>query len=103
MRAADRTEVLGAQAIPDGSYSLPVKSAGGGSVDPEGYRFLDVADPQSMKGGLDQVALPNFIAAATGAVERSGLTMEEITFVFPLHTNRSMFISLLSELGLRED
>jgi 3-oxoacyl-[acyl-carrier-protein] synthase-3 len=100
---ADRNEVLGAHAITDGSYSLQVKVPGGGSVDPDGYRFLDVADPESMKGGLDQVSLPNFVAAAEGAVERSGLTMKEIAFVCPLHTKRSMFLSLLSELGMRED
>jgi 3-oxoacyl-[acyl-carrier-protein] synthase III len=100
---ADRNEVLGAHAVTDGSYSLQVKMPGGGSVEPGGYRFLDVADPQSMKGGLDQVSLPNFIVAAQGAVERSGLTMEEIAFVCPLHTKRSMFLALLSELGMRED
>jgi 3-oxoacyl-[acyl-carrier-protein] synthase-3 len=99
----DRNEVLGAHTITDGSYSLQVKVPGGGSVDPEGYHFLDVADPQSMKGGLDQVSLPNFVAAARGAVERSGLTIEEIAFVCPLHTKRSMFLALLSELGMRED
>ncbi|MGH3025307.1 MAG: 3-oxoacyl-ACP synthase, partial [Gaiellaceae bacterium] len=69
---ADRNELLGAHAITDGSYSLQVKVPGGGSVDPGGYRFLDVADPASMKGGLDQVSLPNFVAVARGAVERSG-------------------------------
>jgi 3-oxoacyl-[acyl-carrier-protein] synthase-3 len=100
---ADRNEVLGAHAITDGSYSLQVKVPGGGSVDPDGYRFLDVADPASMKGGLDQVSLPNFVAAARGAAERSGLTLEQVAFVCPLHTKRSMFLALLSELGMRED
>src|SRR6476469_5250487 len=65
---ADRNEVLGAHAITDGSYSLQVKVPGGGSVDPDGYRFLDVSDPQSMKGGLDEVSLPNFVRAAHGAI-----------------------------------
>src|SRR4051812_49811494 len=100
---AGRNEILGSYAVTDGSYSLQVKVPGGGSVEPDGYRFLDVADPQSMKGGLDQVSLPNFVAAATGAVERSRLTMDEIAFVCPLHTKRSMFLALLSELGMRED
>lgn len=100
---ADRNEVLGAHAITDGAYSLQVKVPGGGSVDPDGYRFLDVADPASMKGGLDQVSLPNFLAVARGAVERSGLTLEQLAFVCPLHTKRSMFLALLSELGMRED
>jgi 3-oxoacyl-[acyl-carrier-protein] synthase-3 len=100
---ADRNEVLGAHAITDGAYSLQVKVPGGGSVDPHGYRFLDVADPAGMKGGLDQVSLPNFVAVARGALERSGLTLEDLAFVCPLHTKRSMFLALLSELGMRED
>jgi len=100
---ADRNEVLGSHTITDGSYSLQVKVPGGGSVDPDGYRFLDVADPASMKGGLDEVSLPNFIAVARGAVERSGLTLDQVAFVCPLHTKRSMFLALLSGLGMRED
>ena len=44
----------------------PGEGRRGGSVDPDGYRFLDVADPAAMKGGLDEVSLPNFVAAARG-------------------------------------
>ena len=100
---AERNEVLGAHAITNGAYSLQVKIAGGGSVDPDGYRCLDVQDPAEMKGGLDKESLPNFVAAARGAVERSGLTLADLAFVCPLHTKRSMFRALLSELGMRED
>jgi 3-oxoacyl-[acyl-carrier-protein] synthase-3 len=98
-----RNEILGAHAITDGSYSLQVKVPGGGSVEPDGYRFLDVADPASMKGGLDEVSLPNFVAAAQGALERSGLRLEDVDFICPLHTKRSMFLALLARLGMRED
>ena len=42
---ARRNELLGSHAITDGSFSLQVKVPGGGSVDPDGYPFLDVADP----------------------------------------------------------
>ena len=35
-----------------------------------------------MKGGLDEVSLPNFVAAASGAVERSGATLADV--VVPL-------------------
>jgi 3-oxoacyl-[acyl-carrier-protein] synthase-3 len=100
---AGRNEVLGSHAITNGAYSLQVKVPGGGSVDPEGYRFLDVADPVSMKGGLDDESLPNFVAAARGAVERSGLAMTDVAFLCPLHTKRSMFVALLSALEMRED
>src|SRR5436305_11744575 len=98
-----RNEVLGAHAITNGAYSLQVKVPGGGSVDPGGYGFLDVQDPGEMKGGLDQESLPNFVAAARGAVERSGLTMRDLAFVCPLHTKRSMFVALLEALEMRED
>jgi 3-oxoacyl-[acyl-carrier-protein] synthase III len=100
---ADRNELLGAHTITNGAYSLQVKVPGGGSRDPDGYRFLDVQDPAEMKGGLDRESLPNFVAAARGAVERSGLTLEQVDVVCPLHTKRSMFLSLLSGLGMRED
>ncbi len=100
---ATRNEVLGSHAITNGSYSLQVKVPGGGSVDPDGYRFLDVADPATMKGGLDSESLPNFVAAARGALGRSGLGLDDVSFVCPLHTKRSMFLALLSELGLSED
>jgi 3-oxoacyl-[acyl-carrier-protein] synthase-3 len=100
---ATRNEVLGAHAITNGAYSLQVKVPGGGSVDPDGYRFLDVQDPGEMKDGLDQESLPNFVAAARGATERSGLALRDIAFVCPLHTKRSMFVALLEMLGMRED
>ncbi|HEY6963273.1 MAG TPA: 3-oxoacyl-ACP synthase [Gaiellaceae bacterium] len=100
---AVRNEVLGAHAITNGAYSLQVKVPGGGSRDPDGYRYLDVQDPGEMKGGLDQESLPNFVAAARGAVERSGLRLEDVGFVCPLHTKRSMFVALLAALGMRED
>jgi 3-oxoacyl-[acyl-carrier-protein] synthase-3 len=98
-----RNEVLGAHTITNGAYSLQVKVPGGGSVEPEGYRYLDVADPASMKNGLDSESLPNFVAAAKGALERSGLRLEDVSLVCPLHTKRSMFLALLSELGIGED
>jgi 3-oxoacyl-[acyl-carrier-protein] synthase-3 len=99
---AGRNELLGAHAITDGSFSLHVKVARGGSVDPDGSPFLDVADPSSMKNGLDEVSLLNFVSAARIALERSGALLGDIAFVCPLHMKRSMFDALLRELGLDE-
>jgi 3-oxoacyl-[acyl-carrier-protein] synthase-3 len=97
----DRNEVLGAHAITDGAYSLQVKVPAGGSVSPNGgYRFLDVADPASMKDGLDRVSLPNFVAAARGAVERSGATLADVGYLCALHTKRSMHDALVAALGV---
>jgi 3-oxoacyl-[acyl-carrier-protein] synthase-3 len=94
-------EVLGAHTITDGSFSLQVKVPSGGSVWPNGgYRFLDVADPGVMKDGLDRVSLPNFVAAARGAVERSGATLADVRHLCALHMKRSMHDALVAELGV---
>jgi 3-oxoacyl-[acyl-carrier-protein] synthase-3 len=97
-----RNEVLGAHAITDGSFSLHVKVAHGGSVDPDGYRCLDVDDPEAMKQGLDAVSLDNFVAVAHVALERSGATAGDISFLCPLHMKRSMFRAVLDGLGVDE-
>ena len=99
---AERNQVLGSHAITNGAYSLQVKIARG-SVEPDGYGFLDVQDPAEMKGGLDQESLPNFVAAARGAAERSGLTLADLDFVCLLHTKRSMFEAVLAELGMTQE
>src|SRR4029079_16965246 len=46
---------------------------------------------------------PTSLPAARGAVERSGLRLEDVAFLCPLHTKRSMFLALLDGLGMRED
>jgi 3-oxoacyl-[acyl-carrier-protein] synthase-3 len=96
-----RNELLGCHGITDGSFSLQVKVPSGGSVSPNGgYRFLDVADPTEMKAGLDQVSLENFVAAARGAVERSGATLADVGYLCGIHMKPSMHGRLVQELGL---
>jgi 3-oxoacyl-[acyl-carrier-protein] synthase III len=96
-----RNELLGCHGITDGSFSLQVKVPSGGSVFPNGgYRFLDVADPAEMKEGLDQVSLRNFLAAARGAVERSGATLADVGYLCGIHMKPSMHRLLVEQLGL---
>ncbi len=99
-------ELLGAHAVTDGSFALQVKVPAGGSVEPasaasvEARRhYLDVADPAQMKGGLDEVSLPNFVAAARGALERSGARLEDVSYVCGIHMKRSMHAAILDALG----
>lgn len=103
----DRNLVLASHAITDGSFALQVKVPAGGSVEPASFEsvrrrrhFLDVADPATMKGGLDEVSLPNFVAAARGAVERSGTNLEDVSYLCGIHMKRSMHEALVGELGL---
>jgi 3-oxoacyl-[acyl-carrier-protein] synthase-3 len=99
---ADRNEVLGAHTITDGSFSLHVKVAHGGSASQDGYPFLDVEDPEGMKRGLDAVSLDRFVEVARVAVERSGASLAEVGFVCPLHMKRSMFEAVMKRLALDE-
>jgi 3-oxoacyl-[acyl-carrier-protein] synthase-3 len=100
-------ELLGCHALTDGSFSLQVKVPAGGSVEPASAEsvaarrhFLDVADPAQMKGGLDEVSLPNFVAAARGAVERSGARLEDVAYLCGIHMKRSMHEAIVAELGV---
>jgi 3-oxoacyl-[acyl-carrier-protein] synthase III len=96
-----RNELLGCHGVTDGSLSLQVKLPFGGSVSPNGgYRYLDVSDPIGMKEVLDRVSLKNFVAAALGAVERSGATLTDVGYLCGIHMKPSMHRALLAELGI---
>jgi len=104
---SDANLVLASHAITDGSFALQVKVPAGGSVEPAslasvraGHHFLDVADPSAMKDGLDDVSLPNFVAAARGALERSGLGLDDISYVCGIHMKRSMHDAIVDALGV---
>ena len=101
VRDHPRNEVLGSFGVTDGSLSLQVKVSAAGSADWNGgYRFLDVADPRTMKDRLDVVSLPNFVAAAEGALARSGATLADVSYLCGLHMKRSMHESILAALGV---
>jgi 3-oxoacyl-[acyl-carrier-protein] synthase-3 len=100
-RDGTANELLGSHAITDGSLSLQVKVPSGGSVEMNGgYRFLDVADPAAMKERLDEVSLPNFVRAAEGALERSGASLGDASFLCGLHMKRSMHDELVRAVGV---
>jgi 3-oxoacyl-[acyl-carrier-protein] synthase-3 len=52
-----------------------------------------------MKGGLDEVSLPNFVGAAQGALERSGATLDDVSYLCGIHMKRSMHDAIVGELG----
>jgi 3-oxoacyl-[acyl-carrier-protein] synthase-3 len=101
VKDGERNRLLGCHGITDGSFSLQVKVPSGGSVSPNGgNRFLDVADPAAMKDGLDKVSLTNFVAAARGAVERSGAELSDVGYLCGIHMKPSMHRGLVTALGL---
>ena len=87
--------------VTDGSLSLHVKVARGGSVHiDDGYPFLDVDDPAAMKEQLDQASLRNFVLAAEGALARSELELGDVSFLCALHMKNSMHVALCESLGV---
>lgn len=105
-----RNELLGSHAITDGSLSLQVKVPAGGSAEPASSRsigerrhFLDVADPEEMKRRLDAVSLPNFVAVAKTALERSGRSPNGDLYLCGMHMKRSMHAAVCAELGVRPE
>jgi 3-oxoacyl-[acyl-carrier-protein] synthase-3 len=101
VKDGERNELLGSHGITDGSLSLQVKRPSGGSVSPNGgYRYLDVADPVAMKERLDDTSLDNFVRAARGALDRSGLSLSDVSYLCGLHMKRSMHAALLDVLGV---
>ena len=101
VKDGERNELLGSHGLTDGSLSLHVKVARGGSVHSnDGYAFLDVDDPVAMKEQLDETSLKNFVRAAEGALRRSGLTLSDVSFLCPLHMKSSMHAALCEALGI---
>jgi 3-oxoacyl-[acyl-carrier-protein] synthase III len=96
-------EVLGSHAITDGSFSLQVKVPGGSAEPVSDYRYLDVLDPFEMKERLDPITMRNFLEAAKGALERSGVESGEVSYLCAIHMKRSMHDALVAELGLTPD
>ena len=84
-----------------------MKVPAGGSVEPASHdtvdgrrHFLDVADPAGMKGGLDEVSLSNFVAAAEGALARSGAVLADVSYLCGIHMKRSMHEAIAFALGI---
>jgi 3-oxoacyl-[acyl-carrier-protein] synthase-3 len=101
LRDSTDNELLGCHAVTDGSLSLQVKVARGGSVHSnDGYGYLDVEDPLAMKERLDETSLRNFVAAADGALARSGARLEDVSYLAGIHTKRSMHAAIVGALGV---
>ncbi|MFB4168617.1 3-oxoacyl-ACP synthase [Virgibacillus sp. JSM 102003] len=106
---AAESEILGSSIITDGSFSKDVLVPGAGSVHPVSQKvvddkshYIDVPDPLNMKQRLDPVSIPNFIKVIETALEKSGVKLEDLKVLLPLHTKRSMFHEILNKLGLDE-
>lgn len=99
--------VLGSSLLTDGSFADQVRVPGGGSAHPASaetvaarMHYLDVADPEAMKRGLDPITTANFVRVAREAAERSGRDLADVDLLLPIHMKRSIHEALLVELGV---
>lgn len=99
--------IHGSAATTDGSFAGDVIMPAGGSKRPPSHatveadlHTLDVPDPDDMKERLGPVSLPNFLAVADDALDRSGADREALDFLALTHMKRSFTERLFDELGL---
>ncbi|WBL17529.1 3-oxoacyl-ACP synthase [Sutcliffiella sp. NC1] len=109
-RNATKSEILDSAIKTDGSFHNDVRVPAGGSAYYPSFEtvenrmhYIDVTDPASMKERLDPVSIPNFHQVIRQSVEKSGLTIEDIQLLLPLHTKRSMFKQLMNGINLKEE
>jgi 3-oxoacyl-[acyl-carrier-protein] synthase-3 len=102
--------LLGSHIIGDGSLSRTAGVKIGGINEPfapdnieAGYRSLKLFDAQKMKDRLNEVSMKNWYTCIDESLRRGGKTRSDIGYLAVLHFKRSAHLSLLKDLGLRED
>lgn len=105
-----KNTLLGSAVISDGSLSRTAGVEIGGIVNPitsenvaEASKSLRLLEPVKMKDRLNEVSMKNWFTCIDRALEKSGLTRDDIDYLNVLHMKRSGHVALLAELGLTED
>ncbi|GHV95364.1 3-oxoacyl-[acyl-carrier-protein] synthase 3 [Spirochaetia bacterium] len=102
--------VLGSHIIADGSLARTAGVKIGGINEPfnsgnieAGYKSLKLFDAQKMKDRLNEVSMSNWYKCIDESLRKGGKTRGDIGFLAILHFKKSAHLSLVKELGLRED
>jgi|YNPMSStandDraft_2_1061718.scaffolds.fasta_scaffold05472_3 3-oxoacyl-[acyl-carrier-protein] synthase-3 len=109
--------ILGTHIITDGSMARDAGVLYGGTVNPieklpddilnklrkTGNKSLKVFEPEHMKNRLNEVSMKNWFTCIDKALEKSGLTRKDLSFLNVLHFKYSMYKYMLDELGLKEN
>jgi 3-oxoacyl-[acyl-carrier-protein] synthase-3 len=102
--------VQGSYIIGDGSLARTAGVQIGGINEPftptnieEGYKSLRLLDAKKMKDRLNEVSMTNWLKCIDESLKQGGKTRKDIGYLAILHFKRSAHLSLLKDLGLRED
>lgn len=105
-----RNELLGTHIITDGTMARDAGVEYGGTEKPitcenihEAHRSLRVFDEKHMKARLNEVSMKNWMTCIDKAFEKSGVKKSDLDFLAALHFKRSMYFSLVEELGLKPE
>lgn len=102
--------LLGSHIIADGSLARTAGVEIGGISNPitcsnleESRKSLRLMDPVAMKNRLNEVSMPNWLKCIDESLRKSELTRKDLSYLAILHIKRSGHLSMLQDLGLRED
>lgn len=105
-----KNQILEGHFISDGSFAFDVYVPAGGSAQPmtpealkQRRQYLEVFDPEGMKTRLEKITLPNWLFCIDKALEKSGYTRKDVSYLDTLLIKRSAHDALLRDLGLRPD
>ena len=103
-------EILGIAAVSDGRFADDVYVPAGGTVNPitaeaieKGQNYLEVTDPDGLKGRLDKFSMDSFVHVIDDALQQSNLTREDIDFLALLHMKKSAFDYVAKAIGVDPD
>lgn len=105
-----KNQILEGHFISDGSFAFDVYVPAGGSAQPmtpqalqQRRQYLEVFDPEGMKTRLEKITLSNWLFCIDKALEKSGYTRRDVSYLDTLLIKRSAHDALLRDLGLRPD
>ena len=102
--------LLGSHVIGDGSLARTAGVEIGGQCNPLTLQNLEASkkslrlmDAQKMKERLNQVSMDNWYKCIDESLRKSNMTRKDIGFLDILHMKRSGHVSMLNELGLKDN
>ncbi len=105
-----RNALLGTHIITDGTMARDAGVEFGGTEKPitcdniaEAHRSLRVFDEKHMKDRLNEVSMKNWMTCIDNAFTKSGVKKSDLGFLAALHFKRSLYFSMVAELGLQPE
>jgi 3-oxoacyl-[acyl-carrier-protein] synthase-3 len=102
-----RNQLLGTHIVTDGTLARDAGVEFGGTCNPinkdnadVAYKSLRVFNEKHMKDRLNEVSMMNWMHCINRAFEKSGVDICQLEYLAGLHFKRSMYESMVKELGL---